>query len=192
MKKLIVSIVAAIAVTLGAVQVRACDQTCCAPTSCQKTNKIVKFVIKRTPMSEILVTQVAPASPNITTNFIREQVVVQPVVVRQVVVQEPVVVSQPAYVERVYHTPGRIGFVNLPLVASVGVSIGSYPSYYDTGTYWQYDSARQERYNMRANSAAYRSMFGGRSHYSSGPNYNNNPHGSRPPVGDAYGYRGRH
>ena len=192
MKKFLVSIVAVIAAILGVVQeVQSCDQTCCTPTSCQKTNKTSDFTIIRTPMSQIPATKTTPASPNTTTNFIREQVVVQPVVVQRVVVQEPVVVSQPVHVERVYHTPGRIGFVNLPLAASVGVSIGSYPSYYDTGTYWVEDCARGERSRIRANQMAYQIVFGGRSQYSR-PNFNNNPYGSRPSVGDRYGYRGRH
>lgn len=180
-------VIAAIAATL-LIEVRACECACFPQTTC--TNRVTnKFTVRRIPVSEIPPrTNVVVSAPNITTNF-SQPVVVQPVIVQPVVVQQPVYVSQPVYyVERQYHTPGRVGFVNLPFVASAGVSISSYPSHYNTGTYWRYDSARQERHDMYANQAAYRNMFGG--HRSYGPNYNNNPYGSVPSVGAMFNHSG--
>ncbi|MBP6858534.1 MAG: hypothetical protein KBC33_01745 [Candidatus Pacebacteria bacterium] len=190
MKQIIVSIIAAVAATFWAVEARACECGCSSPAVCTNgvTNRVAKqFVIKWTPISEIPPRSnvvVASATPSITTNFIRETIAIQPVVIREVVVA-----PQPVYVERQYHTPSRVGIVNLPFVASAGVSISSYPSYYHTGTYWVNDSAYGERARIHANQAGYRNAFGG--HRSYGQNYNNNPYGSVPSVGEMFNHGGR-
>ena len=189
----IFSIVTVFAMTMAG-EAWACPRGCSAPIPAICTNGVAKrtvkhFVVTRSSVDQYPTTTLSPAltaqasavaaAANITTNFIREtvrEVVVQPVVVQPVVVQQqPVYAPQPTYVERVYSTPGRVGIVNLPFVASVGVGISTYPSYYNTGTYWQYDSACQERYNIRANQMGYRQVFGG----------------GRQSVGDVYGHVGR-